>query len=198
MSIITTANLRSYLDQLEAGASVDTQLAEIITRAQGMIDVALGFSFFDAGTEWAAIPATQKRVQSERSVYLKLLPYHYGSITALAPITGITVSTDVITDYEETEKQFYLYRPQGWGGGRWAVTAKYGYGPAPAAIVEVCLELAVNIWRQKGQGLFQQIQGVDSVGNAVGGGSLKYIGGMTTEQQRIVKRVRAQFIEVMH
>ena len=64
--------------------------------------------------------------------------------------------------------------------------------------MEICLELAVNIWRQKGQGLFQQIQGVDVVGNAVGGGSLKYVGGLNAEQRKTVMKVRAQYIEVLH
>lgn len=197
MSIITTDQLRAYLDQVPAGAAADAKLTDIITRAQGIIDTALGFSFFDTGAAWSGVTATQKRVQSERSVYLKLPPYLDGSITAVSPITGVTVSTDLITDYEE-QARFHLYRPKGWGGGRWAITAKYGYGPAPASIVEICLELAVNIWRQKGQGLFQQMQGVDAVGNAVGGGSIKYIGGMTAEQRRTVLKVRAQYIEVLH
>jgi len=198
MSIITTDQLRAYLEQVKTGTAIDAQLTDVITRAQGLIDTALGFSFFDADASWSGVAATQKRVQSERSVYLKLPAYQVGSITAVSPITGITVSSDLVTDYEEQERHFYLYRPAGWGGGRWAITAKYGYGPAPASIVEICLELAVNIWRQKGQGLFQQMQGVDSVGNAVGGGSIKYIGGMTTEQRRAVMKVRAQYIEALH
>ena len=197
MSIITTDHLRAYLDQVPAGATPDAKLTDIITRAQAIIDTTLGFSFFDADATWIGVAATQKRVQSERSVYLKLPPYQVGSITAVSPITGITVSTDLITDYEE-QARHHLYRPVGWGGGRWAITAKYGYGPAPASIVEICLELAVNIWRQKGQGLFQQIQGVDVVGNTVGGGSLKYVGGLNAEQRKTVMKVRAQYIEVLH
>lgn len=198
MSIITVVQLREYLDQVPADGGIDTQLLSIIGRAQGAIDSALGFSFFDADQSWGDVEATQKRVQSEQSIYLRLPPYHYGSITGVRRITGITVGTDLTTDYEETERNFYLLRPEGWGGARWAVTAKYGYGPAPASIVELCLELAVNIWRQKGQGLFQQIQGVDAVGQAIGGGSLKYIGGMTAEQRKIVMSVRRQFVEALH
>lgn len=198
MSIITVENLRAYLEQVKAGSAKDLNLGEIIARAQDIVDTALGFSFFDAGQDWADIAPTQKRVQSERSVYLRLPAYQAGSITAINPITGITVGSDTITDYEETGEHFYLYRPAGWGGRRWAVTAQFGYGPAPAAIVEICLELAVNIWRQKGQGLFQQLQGVSSVGEAVGGGSLKYIGGMTTEQRRVVMGVRRRFVEALH
>ena len=86
MSIITTDHLRAYLDQVPAGATPDAKLTDIITRAQAIIDTTLGFSFFDADATWIGVAATQKRVQSERSVYLKLPPYQVGSITAVSPL----------------------------------------------------------------------------------------------------------------
>lgn len=198
MAIITTAQLRGYLDKVPSGTTNDDLLTDIIERAQGTIDAALGFSFFDAGSVWGDVAATEKRVQSERSAYLKLPAYKYGSIESIKPITGVRVIDAPITDYEETERQSYLLRPAGWGGGRWAITAQYGYGKAPPAIVEICLELAVNIWRQKGQGLFQQVQGVSGVGNAVGGGSLKYVGGINAEQRKTIAAVRRQYIDAVH
>lgn len=199
MGIVTIAMFRAYNDATPSGASVDAKIQDVIDRAESIVVGALGFTFFDDGAAWPS--ATEKYVRSESSVYLKLPPYQYGSITSVKPMSGSgdAVSLgDAITDYDETESKFYLYRDGGWGRGRWAVTAKYGYGPAPERIVELILELAVNIWRQKGQGLFQQTQGVDSVGNAVGGGSLKYVGGLNADQRRIIANTRRAYIDMVY
>lgn len=198
MPIATTAQLREYLDQVEAGVPMDGRLTNILTRAEAIVTEALGFSFFADGTDWGDITATAKRVRSEKSVYLKLPPYLYGSITSLVTISGTTASTTEITDYEETESKFNLYRDSGWAGQRYQVTAKYGYGPAPASIVQLILEIAVNVWRGRDQGSFQTSQGVDTLQNAVGGGYIKYVGGLNADQRRIVANVRRQYIEVTH
>lgn len=197
----TVAQFRAYNDQAPSGAGVDAKITDVLDRAEGIVVAALGFAFFDSSESWAATSATEQYVRSSKSKYLKLPPYLYGSITSIKPMTGSGDEVergDAITNYDETESRFYLYRESGWGGGRWAVTAKYGYGPAPAQIVELVLELAVNIWRQKAQGLFQQTQGVDSVGNAVGGGSIKYIGGLNADQRRIVANTRREYIDMVH
>lgn len=199
MSMVTVAQLRDYLEQVKAGTGVDDKLDDVLARAEDIITSALGFSFFASDVAWTDVSATTKYLRSERSRWLKLHPYLYGSITSVAPVTGsgdeLLVGT-AITNYDETESKFYLEREAGWGGLRYAVTAKYGYGPAPEAIVELILELAVNTWRQKSQGMFQQIMGVDKTGQAVGGGSIKYVGGLNTEQRKIIKTVRAQFVDM--
>jgi len=201
MSMVTVAQLREYLDQTPSGATVDNKLQSIIDRAEGIVVAALGFTFFDSSTTWANVAASQKYVRSEVSKYLKLPPYQYGSITAVQEITGSgdeIALADAITNYDETQSRFYLYRDAGWGGVRWAVTAKYGYGPAPAEIIELILELAVTIHRQKAQGLFQQSQGVDTLGNPVGGGVIKYVGGLNADQRRIIANTRRQYIDAVH
>ena len=200
MAIVTTTRLREYLDQVKAGTAIDGALGRILERAESIVVDALGFTFFDDGVAWDDIDPTTKRIRSEPSRYLRLPPYRVGSITAIAVLSGTTITTTTVdaAACEETEEHFYLYRPDGWGGVRYAVTAQFGYGPAPASIVELILELAVNIWRQRDQGLFQAGQGVDSANNTVGGGFLKYVGGLNGDQRRIVANVRRRYVEAVH
>lgn len=200
MAIVTTTRLREYLDQVKAGEAIDAALGRILERAESIVVGALGFTFFDDGVEWDDVAATTKRLRSEPSKYLRLPPYAIGSITTIAVLSGTTITTTTVdaADYEETEEHFYLYRPDGWGGLRYAVTAKYGFGPAPGSVVELILELAVNIWRQRDQGLFQAGQGVDSANNAVGGGYLKYVGGLNADQRKIIANVRRRYVEAVH
>jgi hypothetical protein len=201
MSMVTVAQLRDYLSQVAAGAGVDEKLDDVIVRAEGIVTTALGFTFFDDGDDWSDVAASTVDHRSERSKYLKLRPYLYGSITSVRPVTGSgdeRALGTAITNYDETESKFYLEREEGWGALRYAVTAKYGYGPAPAAIVEVVLELSTNIWRQKAQGMFQTIVGVSAVGQATGGGAIKYVGGINAEQRKIIKTVRAQFVDMVY
>lgn len=201
MAVATVDQLRVYLNQVPTGATTDEQLQAVIDRADQIVVEALGFAFFDAGDTWADVSATTKRVRAESSVYLKLPPYSYGSITSVAVVTGAgdTADTgDPVTDYDETQERFYLYRPAGWWGGRYAVTAKYGYGPAPESVVEMVLELAVNIWRQKAQGMFQTLVGVDSGGQSTGGGSIKYVGGLNRDQRAVLAGVRRRFVEAVY
>jgi hypothetical protein len=42
------------------------------------------------------------------------------------------------------------------------------------------------------------MQGVDTLGNNVGGGYVKYVGGLNATQARIVANVRRQYIEAIH
>lgn len=200
MAIATLAQLREYLNQVKTGTATDDQLTGILGRAESIVVDALGFTFFDDGVGWADVAPTQKRVRSERSAYLRLPAYQIGSISEIALMSGTSITTTTVDAdlYEETEDRFHLYRPGGWDGERYAVTAKFGYGPAPASIVELILELAVNIWRQRSQGLFQTVQGVDSTNNAVGGGSIKYVGGLNADQRKIVRQVRAKYVDLVH
>lgn len=205
MAMVTVEQFREYYEQLPAGLAIDTKIGHAIDRAEDIVVKALGFTFEADGFVWSSVAASQKRVQSEKSKHLKLPPYLYGSITSLVTMVGsgstATIGTSEVADYEETRDQFYLYRSAGWGGVRYAVTAKWGYGAAPASIVELILELAVNIWRQKAQGLFQQVMGVNTsatTGTNTGGGSLKYVGGLNADQRKIVANVRRQYIEGVH
>jgi hypothetical protein len=196
----TVARLRHYLDQVPAGEPYSTQLSSILAAAESIVVAALGFTFFDVGTSWDDVAVSSKRVQSEPSVYLKLPPYLAGSITSIYPLSGLRVGTVGLTadvDYEEQDRQ-YLYRPGGWGALRYAVTAKWGYGPPPEAIVHLLCELAVNVWRSRDQGSFQTSAGVDTLNNSTGGGFIKYVGGLNADQRRVITLTRRQYIEAIH
>lgn len=132
MPIASVPDLREYLDQVEAGGAIDERLEQILGRAEGIVTEALGFTFADYGA------ASTKRVQSGRTSWLKLPPYRQGSVASIYPITGSTASTTALTEYEERWEggRFYLYRDIGWEGLRYDVTAVFGFGPAPASIIE--------------------------------------------------------------
>ena len=199
MAIVTVARLREYLDQVKAGTAINTTLEHILTNAESTVVEALGFTFFDDGDDWAGVTASAKRVRSENSKYLRLPAYLMGSIASISLVSGTTTTTDIEADsYEETDEHFYLYRPAGWGGARYEVTAKWGYGAAPGALVQVILELAVNTWRSKDQGSFQTSSGVDTLNNSTGGGFIKYIGGLNASQLAIIRSIRRKYIEAVH
>lgn len=170
--------------------ATDDLLQDCLDRARSIVDTALGFGFFDAGAAWPS--ASTKKVRSEASTWLRLPPYQEGSVTEIALASDTTDVVDA-DDYEEDwdAGKFYLYREDGWEDVRYAVTAKYGYGPAPASIAQLNLELAVNIWRAKAKGMFVEV-------GAEGGGQIRFVGGLTKQQQLIVAGIRRQFVDVVY
>jgi hypothetical protein len=197
MSYATVAQLRTYLSQVGDGTAETTLLQAILDRATGIIDTALGFTL-------AAYPgsATALVVLHGGGPYLKLPPHLAGSITIVVDPSGSTVPT--INYVEDTDGDLYRaptgywslsgespysqYPDPNWPIGRYTITAKWGAGPASAAVEQVCLELAVNIWRGKDRGMFTETVGVD------GAGGLIFTGGLTNQQAAILRQVRAQYI----
>lgn len=198
MGMVTVARAREYLDKIPTGAEADAKLGNFLASAEQIVVDALGWSFFDDGAAWDDVAPSQKRIRAEQSRHFKLPPYNYGSITSLVTISGTTVGTSEITDYEETEQRFYLYRDVGWGGLRYAVTAQWGYGPAPESIVALVCELTVNEWRSKDKGGFSEMVGVDPVGEKTGGGAMKFVAGLNPLQKQVVRNVRAQYVDMVH
>jgi hypothetical protein len=185
---VTVPDLRFMLSQVEQSVATDIWFAQIIAAAERIVNDALGFTFADYG-----VTPTTKRVRAEKSRYLKLPPYKYGSITSIVKVNGVTPETTQVTDWEETEDKFHLYRDAYWTQNqRYEVTAIWGYGPAPESIKQLVKELSVNIWRSSDKGLFTEIIGAD------GGGQIRYIGGLNTQQRMVVTNVRAKFREVFH
>jgi hypothetical protein len=186
----TVEDLRAYLDQVDDEAATTALLQECLDRGRSLIDTALGWSFLDAGASWPA--ASVKKVQAEASQWLRLHPYQQGSITSLT----VAGDTAAIADYEEDWDAglFYLWREDGWAGLRYAVTAKYSYGPAPDAIVQLNLEAAVNIWRTKTKGMFTEVQGAEGGGQT----QIRYIGGLTRQQQAVIDAVRRPYRDVAY
>ena len=90
-----------------------------------------------------------------------------------------------------------MYRASGWGMRsygdlpRYRVTAIWGYGPTPPdSIVELCLEIAVNIWRSRDKGGFSEVVGVE------GSGAIRHITNMNKGQVALLESVRDQLINI--
>ena len=179
MAYATEAELRQYLDQV---GEEDTALLEaILERATSIVDGALGFSFAEYGE------ASERTVWGGYSSYLVLPPHQAGSVTAVV-LDGTTIDAE---EYQVQTGALYLLSGWRWGRYRYVVTAVWGYGPPPASIVQLTLELAVNIWRSKDKGLFTEVIG------AQGGGAIRYVGGLNTLQRQIIENVRREFARVV-
>jgi hypothetical protein len=188
MSYATVEELRAYLTQVNTTTADTTLLQAVLDRATDIIDKALGFSF-------AAYPAASAKVIAHAGGSTLNLPAHQvGTVTVVADNSGSTVlSTTYAEDatgdlYFTTNNYPYGTSLQGlplWSPGRYTVTAVWGYGPTPPeSIVQVCLEVAVNIWRGKDRGMWTEVVGVE------GSGGLRFTGGLTNQQRSILAAVR--------
>lgn len=209
MAYATVAQLREYLQSLPtangspnataaAVAAKDATLTSVLDRATGMIDEHNGFSF-------AAYPgsATAKTIITSRTEYLFLPPHQTGSITSVVDNGSTVASTAYTVHTSDDGRREYLvltgteFSRAVWSGRHAVVTAKWGYGPAPVAVVEACLELAVNIWRGSTKGMFSDLIGVDPVGISVGGGGVAYSGFMTRAIRDVLAACKTSFTQVV-
>ena len=192
-SYATVTDMREYLGQLPADVTYDALLARILERANGIVNDYLTFEFATWGTV-----ATNKDVERAVSALWMTLPAHKAATIAV-PITVSTLygrgtaseSTVLVTDWLE-EDDGRLYRYSGWAAGWYRVSAIWGYGPAPAQVVEVELRVAVNIWKGRDASQWQADLGVE------GQGSVTYSRALTGAERSILDAVRLQYIGVVH
>lgn len=195
--IITVEQLGDYLEQVDTTADA-TLLEAVIGRAESIVDEYLGFTFagYDA-------TATERVITAYGTSVLVLPPHEAGSVTQVTLEGSTTLLTDWTEDSTSGNLTFEGWLPFGsstyglawgafspfgyWGPGRYAVTAKWGYGTAPAALEEVCLELAVNIWRGRDKGMWADVIGVE------GSGGLRFTGGVTNQQRAILDSIREKY-----
>jgi len=195
----STTQMRAYLSQVPAGVAVDALLQECLDRASAAVDGELGFSFAGYASTAGA------RTFSSRGGRLLHLPYHEsGSLTALSltyeesgrPETPVQVDVTLPTAIAfsvytaEADDHTYLWRATGWPSGRYSGTAKWGYGSAPADIVQVTLELAINLWLAKDGGQFSDVVGIE------GGGAVGYNRAWTNRQRMILAATRLRYGDV--
>ena len=129
---------------------------------------------------------------AERGKWLHLPPYQAGTITSVASYDATEALTSA--DYDvNADDTHYLYNDDAWTHKRYRVTAKWGYGTPPAALVEVALQVAVNLWRSKDRGLYTDVIGVEA---GPGGGTVVgYQGALTNQQKLVIAAIRGDYRE---
>jgi hypothetical protein len=177
MPYATVAQLKAYLDQV---VDKDDLLADILDRASALIDLEIGHS-------WATAGAGAATVYGEGTNYLRIpAPYIAGSVTLLTGPVDITLPSYIERDgyLVARTSDAYLYPARqgmgvaGFGPGRGAwmygvpyvISATYGYGAAPAALIEACLEIAADMYRFRDAGSIKAAGAAD--GGLVRGGAL--------------------------
>ncbi len=178
--------------------TTEALLTDCLTRATDIVRGALAAGLADPDFDYAAYGvATTKLIKGYDTHYLSLPPHQAGSVTLVEYESGANppaYSTLNADQWDEESGQ--LYRASGWSGGysrppRYRVTAIWGYGATvPAAIEEVTLELAVNIWRSRDTGGFTEFIGVE------GGSNIRMIAGLNAQQRMIIENQIAQLYQV--
>lgn len=189
MTYATLPQLLGYLDQTQkhdglvaaVPLTVGQELTLVATleRATSMIDAVLGFRF-------AGYTSAAQRVLAYGGAYLALPPHQPGSVSSVT-WGSATINP---TSYAATPAGQLLALAGAWGVGAYTVTAAWGYGDPPPVITQVCLELAVNLWRAKDTGSFQEVIGASD------GAALRFVGGFTRQQQSLLAAVAQQYREV--
>lgn len=187
MSYASVAQLRQYLSQLEAGAEVDALLQAVLDRAEDIIDDELTFSF----APWGEATAKDVQASGNPGGWLELPAHEQGSVTAVYEISGRGLESetmDEITEFVE-EQDGRLYYHSGWTPNAWyRVTAIWGYGPAPDAIIEVELEVAINLWMGKDARNLGATVGVE------GGGATPVNRALSWPQRDAIAGVRRRYL----
>lgn len=182
MSYATVDEIREYLPQL--GDDDETLLQVVLDRATDIVDGELGFSF----GVYAETESAKDVWSGAGGRYLYLPCYEIGSIesVSLVSLRGTDdEDTEAEDEYVEEATGWKLYLDDGWLQRRWyRVEAIWGYGLAPEAITQVCLEVAVNMWQGK-DSLSATSQGAE--------GARPYHRSLTWAQKNIIERVRNQY-----
>lgn len=176
--------------------ATDSLLQNALDRATDIIRNALRALLADPAFDYAAYgAASEKIVRGYTGKYLTPPVHQAGSVTLVEYQTGTNPATytTLSADQWDEEADGRLYRAAGWFGSDWQryrITAVWGYGTVPDAIVQLTLELAVNIWRSKDKGGFTEIVGVE------GSGGLRQIAGLNKQQVMILEDIRDQLWHV--
>lgn len=186
MAYASVTQLREYLKDLPASDETDDLLEAILERATALVDGELGFAFAAYGYTASEIDV----YSGAGGKWLYLPAYQSGSLGDVALVSSRGTDdedTEAETEFVQ-ESRYRLYRDVGWLPRRYyRVSAVWGYGEAPEAIVEVTLQVAVNIWRGR-----DAMQWSSSVG-AEGGGAVSYQRALSWAQRSIIERVKTQY-----
>jgi hypothetical protein len=196
MTAPTRADLYEYLKQVPQTTANDTLLDKLLVRAGGLVNAFMRTRLRRRWTGWqTAWPAASAQlVYAWGTNTLYLQPHQLGSVTAVQQ-GGAYVSTQAWVEDAYSGDLLLLSRnpwftgdpryagETSWGRGPYQVTAKWGFGPMPDEVAQVILEVAVNTWRGRDRGMW-----TDQV-NGMGGQYLRYVGGMTKQQEMVLASV---------
>jgi hypothetical protein len=197
MAIITADDIRAYMPQIADNATTDDLLADVAARAS---DIVLNAASPLTFTPYPAT-ATYKAVWGDGSSWL-LLPAHQTASVEEVRIGAETGTLVAATEYlaEGSNLRYlaatgwlessYNTRPWGmprWGYGPYYVKAKWGYGPAPAALVQVALEVAINIYQTRESGGLREAASVE------GGSVVQQVTGLSRRQREVIASIVSQY-----
>jgi hypothetical protein len=130
-----------------------------------------------------------------------MVVHSYGGETLLLPRHQLGSVTSVIHQYGyQWPQNYFTENADGslWSGnttgfvlapwypGRFTIIAKWGPGSAPQSLVEVVLEVAVNLWREKDKGSFSDVIGVEGDGAVAVG----YQRAFTNRQKAVIEQIK--------
>ncbi len=177
-SYASVADLREYLFELPASAEDDVVLQKILNRVSSIVDEAVYPVVFSSSHSTSV-----ERVTSYGGTLLYLPPHQVGGSIM------VSYNGSAITGWSEDDDGD-LYLATEWATTTpdlpYLVTAPWGYGSPPEAVVEVVLEMAVNIWHSRANARFSDVVGVQSEHSAAVG----YEKGMTALQKQALLKVR--------
>lgn len=153
----TVSDLRVYLSQLPATLPPRTEqeLTAILADARAIVDGYLGYSFDGYTT-------VERRVLGHGSHFLNLPTF------SPATVSGVLVGDDpdsvAVSNWREVDGT--LYHPSAhWGLNTvYRVTADFGYGDPPGVVRAAVIQVAVNLWHNRGLGYFADVVGTPGVG----------------------------------
>lgn len=206
MSYATVAQLRKYLKQVPAGVGFDAELQDVLDAATGIIDEVLGYSYDDV---WGSVPSFDTFIAPfPASVYLKVPNFKAASTDYVSE----TEDDVEITNWREHGTMALVRtvapytsaacRPVWVPEETYTVRAIWGYGPAPAAIVEVCRQIAVNLFHSGAASRFTG-GALVGAGNATidpqgqKGGGRKYADFLTPAQEAIILGQKSKYTRLV-
>ena len=151
MSYASLANLKSYLGIATTATGDDALLADLLTRAEGIIDAYTGRHF---EAETATKYFTIDDIDGQN---LYLWGYDLLSVTKLTNGDGVEIAAGSYKLFPRNDDPKWIIRlneDQAWsfanGDSEISVAGTWGYSAtAPADITHACIRLAAFLYRQK-------------------------------------------------
>jgi hypothetical protein len=187
-ALVTTSDVKLYLDQVAGTSAYDTLLADLCTKVQDMVELYLGFTFADYTS------ATTFIAYGKGTPWLSLPPHQIGTVTSVLPEVPVGASAQQVPNWvEQPDGDLYLQswwpEQRGFYPQRYVVTANWGYGAWPPSVKEVGVEVVINLFKEREKGGFTDIIGVEGAGGIAVG----YRHAWTNRQKEILDLIRNKY-----